>query len=148
MTASVDVLPDGTKAAAIANLRSFDEFTPDNDPYGEHDFGTIDLDGDRFNFKIDYYAPDMLHGSADPADPAKNRACSHDHDRGGLLIRVADQIIGPPAPGVICWCCTSNRIVRRHNFEPSFQWNVFVNQCPVKVMDFVASDPLRDNRQR
>jgi hypothetical protein len=52
-------------------VRSFDEFTPGNDPYGEHDFGAFDLDGERFNFKIDYYAPDMLHGSDDPANPEK-----------------------------------------------------------------------------
>lgn len=71
MTASVDALPDRIKAAAIARVRSFDEFSPDNDPYGEHDFGAFDLDGERFNFKIDYYAPDMQYGSEDPSDPAK-----------------------------------------------------------------------------
>ena len=71
MTASVDALPHAVKTAAIAKVRSFDEFTPDNDPHREHDFAAFDLDGERFNFKIDYYSPDMEHGSEDPADAAK-----------------------------------------------------------------------------
>lgn len=69
MTASVDALPATIKAAVMAKVRSFDKFTPDNDPHGEHDFAAFNLGGERFNFKIDYYAPDMLHGSEDPADP-------------------------------------------------------------------------------
>lgn len=48
--------------------RSFDEFTDDNDPYGEHDFGALDFEGVRVFWKIDYYAPDMMHGAADPTD--------------------------------------------------------------------------------
>jgi Protein of unknown function (DUF3768) len=44
-------------------------------PYGEHDFGafTFDHEGEslRIFWKIDYYAPDLLHGSEDPADPAQ-----------------------------------------------------------------------------
>jgi hypothetical protein len=34
-------------------------------------FGTIDLAGQTYFFKVDYYAPDMDGGSEDPADPAK-----------------------------------------------------------------------------
>jgi hypothetical protein len=49
--------------------RIFDSFTPDNDPYGEHDFGAFEHEGQRIFWKIDYYAPDMEHGSEDPADP-------------------------------------------------------------------------------
>ena len=33
----------------------------------------LDESGERFFFKIDYYAPDMRHGSDDPADPARTR---------------------------------------------------------------------------
>jgi hypothetical protein len=42
----------------VNHVASFNEFTSDNDPYGEHDFAAFDLDGERFNFKIDYYAPE------------------------------------------------------------------------------------------
>jgi hypothetical protein len=46
-----------------------DSFTEDNDPHGEHDFGAFEHEGARIFWKIDYYAPDMEHGSENPADP-------------------------------------------------------------------------------
>jgi hypothetical protein len=71
ITAGVDALPISIKATLIAHVRAFDAFGAENDPYGEHDFGAIDLHGRKFFWKIDTYAPDMLHGSEDPADPTK-----------------------------------------------------------------------------
>ena len=35
-------------------VRTFDAFTPDNAPVGEHDLGTLEVDGYVFIFKIDY----------------------------------------------------------------------------------------------
>lgn len=52
-------------------MMSFDTFTEDTDPHGEHDFGAFEHNGKKLFWKIDYYAPDMLHGSEDPADPSK-----------------------------------------------------------------------------
>ena len=37
-------------------IRDFDSFTEDNDPYKEHDFGSVTVHGNKFFFKIDYYA--------------------------------------------------------------------------------------------
>lgn len=55
---------------AVAAVIAFDAFTPDNDPYGEHDFGSLTLDGHKLFWKIDYYdRNDMTCGSEDPADP-------------------------------------------------------------------------------
>ena len=51
-------------------LTSFDEFDEANDPYGEHDFGGFDVDGQEILFKIDYYSLDLKSGSPDPSDPA------------------------------------------------------------------------------
>ena len=45
--------------------------TADNDPHREHDFGSFEIDGETYFFKVDYYALDMASGSEDPADPAK-----------------------------------------------------------------------------
>jgi len=43
-----------TQAAHRGNvLRDFSDFTPDDEPYGEHDFGAFDLDGVRLFWKID-----------------------------------------------------------------------------------------------
>jgi len=53
----------------IQKVRDFAEFTPDNDPHGEHDFGSFEHDGRRLFWKIDYYSPDMQGGSEDPSDP-------------------------------------------------------------------------------
>ncbi len=70
MTAGVDALAAEVKTTALAKVQTFDAFTKDNDPYGEHDFGSFELAGEKFFFKIDYYAPDMEHGSEDPSDPS------------------------------------------------------------------------------
>ena len=36
-------------------VRAFSEFTEDNDPYKEHDFGSLEWKGDKVFWKIDYY---------------------------------------------------------------------------------------------
>ena len=71
MTASVAELPDMVRANALVEVAAFDRFTPDNDPHGEHDFGSFELCGRRFFFKIDYYDENMECGSEDPSDPTK-----------------------------------------------------------------------------
>src|SRR5271165_532935 len=43
MTSGVDALPDMVKATALQKAATFDAFTDDNDPYGEHDFGSFEL---------------------------------------------------------------------------------------------------------
>ena len=71
MTASVAELPDMVRANALIEVARFDRFTADNDPYGEHDFGSFDLVGRKFFWKVDYYDATMEFGSEDPADPTK-----------------------------------------------------------------------------
>ncbi len=50
-------------------VRAFDAFNPDNDPYGEHDFGTVQVEGHVVMFKIDCYDLDLQFASPDPSDP-------------------------------------------------------------------------------
>ena len=71
MTAGVSALPDDVRARAIELTRTFDDFTPDNDPHNEHDFGSFEIDGQKFFFKHDYYDKSMQYGSEDPSDPEK-----------------------------------------------------------------------------
>lgn len=71
MTAGVAALPLADQIAICAKVMEFDAFTEDNDPHGEHDFGAFEHNGEKLFWKIDYYAPDMEHGSDDPADAAK-----------------------------------------------------------------------------
>jgi hypothetical protein len=46
---------------------NFDDFTPDNDPHGEHDFGAFEFNGHKIIWKIDYYDPTLQFGSEDPS---------------------------------------------------------------------------------
>ena len=55
-------------AKSSRRLKRYDEFDAANDPYGEHDFGAVEIKGTRFFFKIDYYDRDYAFASADPAD--------------------------------------------------------------------------------
>jgi hypothetical protein len=71
MTAGVYVLPDMVKAAALQKAATFDELTEDNDPYGDHDFGSFELYGRKFFWKIDLHHRAMEYGSEDPSDPEK-----------------------------------------------------------------------------
>jgi Protein of unknown function (DUF3768) len=71
LTAGVDALPSDVKAMVIRRVATFSEFTPDNDPRGEHDFGSFSVAGRKFFWKIDAYDENMEFGSEDPADPSK-----------------------------------------------------------------------------
>ena len=71
MTQGVNELPLDTKSRVLMAVRSFDQFTSDNDPHREHDFGSFEIEGEAYFFKIDYYALDMDGGSEDAADPEK-----------------------------------------------------------------------------
>ncbi|MBI1357978.1 MAG: DUF3768 domain-containing protein [Acidobacteria bacterium] len=71
MTSGVAALSVRFQLAALAKVRSFDVFDEDNDPYGEHDFGVVELDGvrDKLFWKIDYFADaTMTYGAEDPSD--------------------------------------------------------------------------------
>jgi Protein of unknown function (DUF3768) len=68
-TEGISALPQRDQSAIREKVELFDSFTEDNDPHGEHDFGAFEHEGERIFWKIDYYAPDMEHGSENPADP-------------------------------------------------------------------------------
>jgi Ser/Thr protein kinase RdoA (MazF antagonist) len=36
-------------------VREFEDFTPNNDPYKEHDMAFFDVGGEKYFFKFDYY---------------------------------------------------------------------------------------------
>jgi len=69
MTQAVAELPLDLKARLILAVQSFNNFSEDNDPHREHDFGSIDLEGETYFWKIDYYAPDLRSGVNDAALP-------------------------------------------------------------------------------
>ena len=71
-TAGINALPWQVQSKIRERVETFDQFTPDNDPHGEHDFGAFGVeDVGKVFWKIDYYDKTMAYGSEDPADAAQ-----------------------------------------------------------------------------
>ena len=70
-TSGIMALGGGVQACVLATIQTYDAFNADNDPWGEHDFGCIEIDGERIFFKIEYYDLTRAMHSEDPADPSK-----------------------------------------------------------------------------
>jgi hypothetical protein len=70
-TAGISALPPQIQSVIRENVERFSDFSPDNDPHGERDFGAFSVPGvpEKIFWKIDYYAPDLAHGSENPSDP-------------------------------------------------------------------------------
>jgi len=62
---------DDFLAAAVRAVQTFSAFEEGDDPYREHDFGAVTVQGNELFWKIDYYDKALEYGSDDPADPAK-----------------------------------------------------------------------------
>ena len=69
LTASVIALGADKQALIIAAVRAFEAFNSDNDPYGEHDFGSLEVADESIFFKIDYFDLTRAMHSANAADP-------------------------------------------------------------------------------
>ncbi len=72
-TEAVRQLKAEDKNELLMLVCSYDNFTEDNDPYGEHDFGSIETRGEKYFWKIDYYDLDLLYRSENPADPKQTK---------------------------------------------------------------------------
>jgi hypothetical protein len=71
VTRGISALPRDAQAAITDRVRSFEVFDENNDPHGEHDFGSFDHDGHTIFWKIDLYDLDHQFYSPDPTDPSK-----------------------------------------------------------------------------
>ncbi|MDJ0627635.1 MAG: DUF3768 domain-containing protein [Rhodobacter sp.] len=65
----VQSLPDATKALVFRAIQEFDDFTRENDPWGEHDCAAVRVEGQDYLFKVDYYDLDLMYHSPDKSDP-------------------------------------------------------------------------------
>lgn len=68
ITNGVSILPIQEQIIIMNLVKDFNRFTAGNDPYGEHDFGKVSLNGIDYFFKIDYYDNDLTYGSENPSD--------------------------------------------------------------------------------
>ena len=73
MTIGVRALDEAMRAKLVRAVSAFDAFRSENDPYGEHDFGKIELDDESFFWKIDYFDKlDLNNAAEDPSDASKS----------------------------------------------------------------------------
>jgi len=68
MTQGVMHMGDDIISKVMQQIISFDNFTADNDPYGEHDFGSVTHQGQTYFWKIDYYDHSYTCHSPDATD--------------------------------------------------------------------------------
>ena len=61
VTEGVQVLDD--LSGLLDEIRWFNNFNEDNDPYQEHDFGTVYWQGQKIFWKIDYYDQRLEYGA-------------------------------------------------------------------------------------
>ena len=60
-------------AQLAQTVAEFSNFTEQNDPHGEHDFGAFEFHSHKLFWKLDLYNTDYSLGSDDPTDLTKTR---------------------------------------------------------------------------
>ena len=78
MTAGVASLGDQLIGQVLLAVAAFDAFDTDNDPYGEHDFGAVQVQGHTVFFKISGIGPSSgprihTHGQPRACGPGRTR---------------------------------------------------------------------------
>ena len=72
VTRSLMEAEDGFMDEAVKAIGEFEVFEPENDPDGCHDFGAVDIRGQKVFWKIDLYEADsdFRYGAETPDNPA------------------------------------------------------------------------------
>ena len=70
ITEGIRALGTEMTALILRAVVTFDDFSPDNDPYGEHDCAVLTAHGHKVIWKIDYYDTDLRGHSPDPSNPS------------------------------------------------------------------------------
>ena len=68
LTCGVSALPLMQQQEIMQKVRAFNNFTEDNDPYGEHDFVFCEYRGQQIFWKIDMYDFNFEFNSPQPDD--------------------------------------------------------------------------------
>ena len=68
LTCGIASLPLVQQNQVINKVKKFNDFTEDNNPYGEHDFGCFDYRGKQIFWKIDLYDLNYEFYSPQPDD--------------------------------------------------------------------------------
>lgn len=69
MTYGIAGLGGSLVAQVFKAVSEFNQFSEDNDPWGEHDCALVTVEGIKVLWKIDYYDRQRRFHSPDPSDP-------------------------------------------------------------------------------
>ena len=69
VTPGIAALSQAEQSAIREKVERFDDFTADNDPYEEQDFGAFYHGEQHIFWRLDYYDRRLKYGSDDPANP-------------------------------------------------------------------------------
>lgn len=69
LSAGIAAMSSEDKANIISMVQNFNDFTEDNNVYGENDFGSFEYKGEKILWKIDYYDLNNKYHSEDPSNP-------------------------------------------------------------------------------
>jgi hypothetical protein len=69
MTYGIAGLGGSLVATIFKAVSEFNQFSEDNDPWGEHDCALLTVEGVKVLWKIDYYDRQRRFHSSNPADP-------------------------------------------------------------------------------
>ena len=70
ITQGIRALGEDKVDRILSVVQDFSEFKVGDDPYGEHDFGAVVVDGIKCFWKIDYLDNELSYYSPDASDPA------------------------------------------------------------------------------
>jgi hypothetical protein len=70
LTQGAAALPE--RMLLLRTVRDYQDFTPDSDPYKEHDFGNFEWHNEKVYWKIDYYNQELRYW-CDPLSPECRR---------------------------------------------------------------------------
>ena len=85
MTAGVAALEAPVRNAVVEKIKVFEAFDDDNDPWGEHDFVSVEHDGQTYFAKIDYYDRKLRGAFRRRGGSRKNLPRDDDHVGGRTL---------------------------------------------------------------
>ena len=69
VSTSIAEMDVSARSQIFLMVQQFSEFSEDNDPHEEHDFGIVKFEGESMYWKIDYYDKAMEFHSPDKSDP-------------------------------------------------------------------------------
>ena len=70
LTPDVQALGMPAIRQVLDRVRTYEAFTKDSDPWGEHDFGAFVFEGEKLFWKLDMYDRSLTMGSPNPANDA------------------------------------------------------------------------------